>query len=256
METPASIPNKHRIVCCIGDIHGHITKLQNLWSKYPKQTHVFLSGNHDLAFAGFLGVLPEPANGSKFSDTWSEYQMYEEKEGWYKEEGCERMHVQARKWGGKMSGFDSKGNAFMGSVYDAGPTFQSYGVPHGSRPDLIEAVPPEHKKFLAGLVWVRQDNVWVETEEGMKQVKLIAVHAGLEKNRGVEEQVAYLKARDTSIPKDLTNAPTILVSGHHGKLHTQGLGLIIDESGGQEHNPIAAIVLPSMTIVRDTHLLN
>lgn len=38
-------------------------------------------------------------------------------------------------------------------------------------------------------------------EEGIKQCKLIAVHAGLEKNRGLEEQLKYLKARDTRIPK-------------------------------------------------------
>uniref|UniRef100_A0A165YUN8 Calcineurin-like phosphoesterase domain-containing protein n=1 Tax=Daucus carota subsp. sativus TaxID=79200 RepID=A0A165YUN8_DAUCS len=286
MENPACKPNTHRIVCCIGDIHGHIDKLQSLWSnletqidpshfqsaliiflgdycdrgpntskvldflislpsKYPKQTHVFLCGNHDFAFAGFLGVLPEPADGSKFSDTWSGFEMNEAREGWYKEEGYERMHVQSRKWGGKKSGFTGK--------------------------DLMKAVPPEHKKFLADLVWVHEEeNVGIETAEGITEYKLIAVHAGLEKKRGVEEQLRYLKARDTSIPKvealsgrenvwdmpeDLSNAATIVVSGHHGKLHSQGLRLIIDESGGREYNPMAAIVLPSMTIVRDTHVL-
>ena len=43
-----------------------------------------------------------------------------------------------------------------------------------------------------------------------------------------------------------------MVSGHHGKLHIDGLRLIIDEGGGLEANPIAAIVLPSMNIVRST----
>lgn len=42
------------------------------------------------------------------------------------------------------------------------------------------------------------------------------------------------------------------MSGHHGKLHIEGLRLIIDEGGGLEANPIAAIVLPSMKLVRDT----
>ena len=45
--------------------------------------------------------------------------------------------------------------------------------------------------------------------------------------------------------------PTIVVSGHHGKLHIEGLRLIIDEGGGLEQNPVAAIILPSMRIVRD-----
>uniref|UniRef100_A0A165YUQ7 Calcineurin-like phosphoesterase domain-containing protein n=1 Tax=Daucus carota subsp. sativus TaxID=79200 RepID=A0A165YUQ7_DAUCS len=277
--------NKQRVVCCIGDIHGHIVKLQNLWSnlesqidstdfqsaliiflgdycdrgfdtpkvldflislpsKYPKQTHVYLCGNHDLAFAAFLGILPAPVDGSKFSATWSE------------------------RWAGRISGFNpAKNTDFKGSLYDAAPTFESYGVPHGSA-DLIKAVPAEHKKFLADLVWVHEeDNVCIETQEGFKFCKLIAVHAGLGKKRGVEEQLTYLRARDTRIPrvdalsgrKDVWEMPeelmkdsTIVVSGHHGKLYTEGLRLIIDESGELEHNPIAALVLPSMTIIRDT----
>lgn len=167
-------PTEPRTVCCIGDIHGHITKLQSLWSnlqaqigpsdfhsaliiflgdycdrgnntaqvldflislpsKYPQQTHVFLSGNHDLAFAGFVGALPAPAGGAHFSDTWSEYEGNEEREGWYKELEYERMHVQSRRWAGKMSGLGPVSKSeYKGSIYDAGPTFESYGVPHGS----------------------------------------------------------------------------------------------------------------------------
>lgn len=52
--------------------------------------------------------------------------------------------------------------------------------------------------------------------------------------------------------QELTDPPTIVVSGHHGKLHIDGLRLIIDEGGGLENNPVAAIILPSMMIVRDT----
>ena len=35
----------------------------------------------------------------------------------------------------------------------------------------------------------------------MQNCKLIAVHAGLEKGKGVKEQLDYLKAKDTRIPK-------------------------------------------------------
>lgn len=52
--------------------------------------------------------------------------------------------------------------------------------------------------------------------------------------------------------QELTEKPVIVVSGHHGKLHVEGGRLIIDEGGGYEHKPVAAIVLPSMKIVRDT----
>ncbi|OWM82512.1 tyrosine-protein phosphatase RLPH2-like [Punica granatum] len=301
---------KPRTVCCIGDVHGYISKLQSLWSnlearippsdfdsaliiflgdycdrgpdtrrvidflislptRYPRQKHVFLAGNHDFAFAAFVGAIPPPPDGSDFRDGWKEYEMSEEREGWYRGEGYERMHLQGRRWAGKITvRFNTvKGTEYKGSIYDAGPTFESYGVPHGSA-DLVRAVPEEHKKFLADLVWVHEeDNVCIKTPDGIKSCRLIAVHAGLLKEKKVEEQLRSLKAKDTQIPKvealsgrktvwdmpeELTNPPTIVVSGHHGKLHIDGLRLIIDEGGGLENNPVAAIILPSLTIVRDT----
>lgn len=169
-----------RIVCCIGDIHGFITKLQNLWSnlekeidpslfqsatiiflgdycdrgpntrevidfliqlpsRYPNQKHVFLSGNHDFAFSAFLGVLPPPPGGSQFCDTWKQFEASEDREGWYKGDGYENMHLQGRRWAGfiKVKHNTAKGIDYMGSIYDAAPTFQSYGVPHGSSGMLL-----------------------------------------------------------------------------------------------------------------------
>ncbi|KAK6139991.1 hypothetical protein DH2020_026265 [Rehmannia glutinosa] len=279
MTDPNFTP-KPRVVCCVGDIHGYITKLQNLWSnlettigpsdfqtaliiflgdycdrgphtnkvldflislpsKYPNQSHVFLCGNHDLAFAAFLGLLPSPSDGSDLSETWKEYEMNEEREGWYKGEGYENMHLQGRRWAGRMTGFNhAKNTEYKGSIYDARPTFESYGVPHGS--------------------------------PGLQNCKLIAVHAGLEKGKGVEEQLNYLKAKDTRIPKieplsgrknvwnipeELSKTPTIVVSGHHGKVHIEDFRFIIDLGGGLESNPVAAIVLPSKKMVLDTDRL-
>ncbi|GAV87412.1 Metallophos domain-containing protein [Cephalotus follicularis] len=302
-------PNpKPKTVICIGDIHGYITKLQNLWtnlesyidplafqsaliiflgdycdrgpntnqvlhflislpSKYPNQTHVFLSGNHDFAFAAFLGVLPGDA--ASFREGWKEHEEHEEREGWFKGDGYESMHLQGRRWAGRIkTKFNAvRGTEYKGSIYDAGPTFESYGVPHGSA-DLVKAVPDDHKKFLADLVWVHlEDDVCVETKEEIRYCKLIAVHAGLEEGKSVEEQLKSLKQRDTRVPKvvalsgrknvwdmpkELAENPTLVVSGHHGKLHIDGLRLIIDEGGGLENNPVAAIVLPSMKIIRDT----
>lgn len=178
------------------------------------------------------------------------------------------MHLQGRRWAGKIAvKFNTaKGTDYKGSIYDAGTTFESYGVPHGSS-DLMKAVPDDHKKFLSNLVWIHEeDNVSIETENGLKSCKLIAVHGGLVKGQDVEEQIKYLKEKDTRIPKveplsgrksvwdipeELTKSQTIVVSGHHGKLHVDGLRLIIDEGGGMEQNPVAAIVLPSKRIVRD-----
>ncbi|KAF3435696.1 hypothetical protein FNV43_RR22788 [Rhamnella rubrinervis] len=48
------------------ETHKVIDFLISLPSAYPHQKHVFLSGNHDLAFAAFVGVLPLPPDGSKF----------------------------------------------------------------------------------------------------------------------------------------------------------------------------------------------
>ncbi|KAG9134626.1 hypothetical protein Leryth_000952 [Lithospermum erythrorhizon] len=310
-----SEPSNPRVVCCIGDIHGHIDKLQNLWTNletqigqphfqtsliiflgdycdrgpstkkvldflvslpqnYPKQSHVFLCGNHDLAFGAFLGLLPSPKDGSLFKDTWREFEMSEVREGWYRDEGYENMHLQGRRWAGKITVKENtiKGTEYLGSIYDAGPTFESYGVQHGSS-DLMRAVPDEHKRFLADLVWIHEeDNVPIETEGGIKTCKLIAVHGGLEKRKSVQEQLETLKTKDTRIPKvealsgrksvwdipeELSETSTIVVSGHHGKLHMDGLRLVIDEGGGLKSNPIAAVVLPSKKIVRDTdNLMN
>lgn len=51
------------------------------------------------------------------------------------------------------------------------------------------------------LLILLQDDVRVETEEGLKRCKLIAVHAGLEKGDSVEEQLKLLRSKDTSISK-------------------------------------------------------
>ncbi|KAK7278631.1 hypothetical protein RJT34_23665 [Clitoria ternatea] len=52
--------------------------------RYPRQKHVFISGNHDFAFAAFLRLLPPPPDGSPFSEGWKEYEASEDREGWYK----------------------------------------------------------------------------------------------------------------------------------------------------------------------------
>lgn len=144
-----------------------------------------------------MGALPPAPDGSHPRDTWAEFEANEEREGWFKGEGHAAMHVQGRRWGGciKDRWNAKKGMPYKGSIYDAGPTFESYGVPHGSagefwieflddflywlwllvslssKPnsnyfllivsmgsaDLAKAVPDHHKKFLADLVWVHEE---------------------------------------------------------------------------------------------------
>lgn len=157
-----------------------------------------------------------------------------------------------------------------------------------------------HVVIVIILLILLQDDVCIETEEGLTHCKLIAVHAGLETKNNVEEQLKLLRDKDTSIPRiqpltgrktvwgipqvkktlkepnfvlrscsllkslcmtlfalehtlqELDDKKTIVVSGHHGKLHIDGLRLIIDEGGGYTDTPLAAIVLPSKKIIRDT----
>nr|GEV49489.1 retrovirus-related Pol polyprotein from transposon TNT 1-94 [Tanacetum cinerariifolium] len=99
-------------------------------------------------------------------------------EGWYKGPGYETMHVQGRRWGGE---YKVKYHVSNSSVYSSRSTFTSYGFPHGSH-DFIKAFPNEHKKFLANMAWIHEEeDVCINTNEGTKLCKLIAVHAGLEK---------------------------------------------------------------------------
>ncbi|KAF7036218.1 hypothetical protein CFC21_046947 [Triticum aestivum] len=238
-------------------------------ARHPAQRHVFLCGNHDLAFAAFVGALPPPPDGSPFAATWDQYIDNEAHEGWFRGPGHEDMHVQGRRWGGviKERWNPKKGLPYKGSIYDAQPTFESYGVAHGS-PDLMKAVPEEHKKFLHDLVWVHEEeDVRIDTDGGQILCKLIAVHAGLEKSLDLNEQLRVLRTRDTRVPKvqmlsgrqdvwnipqDLAGKQTIVVSGHHGKLHVDGLRFIIDEGGGYADKPIAAVVFPSKEVIRST----
>jgi len=130
---PEKMVEAKRVTICVGDIHGHLDRLRNLWRnlelklgspafqsatviflgdyndrgpdtkgvldflcglplRFPQQRHVFLAGNHDFAFAAFLGVLPP--SDIQFSSTWEEFQHNEEREGWWTGPGQEDIHLQ------------------------------------------------------------------------------------------------------------------------------------------------------------------
>ncbi|CAK9860166.1 unnamed protein product [Sphagnum jensenii] len=299
--------NSGKLTICVGDIHGHADRLYKLWHnlevtiedfhkctviflgdycdrglqtaqvldflislprRYPQQKHVFLCGNHDLAFAAFVGALPDAPDGFQFKSTWAEFERSQEKEGWWSGDGEEDVHVQGRRWGGRIKiAFNAvKGVFYQGSIYDAEPTFTSYGVAHGDRAGLLAAMPESHREFLRNLVWVHEQGDDTGDPKTSYR-KLIAVHAGLESSKPVEPQLQSLRNRDVTAPrveplagrKNVWNTPpelaekgVLVVSGHHARLYTdEKLRLIIDESGGLDL-PIAAIILPSRVIVRDT----
>ena len=56
------------------------------------------------------------------------------------------------------------------------------------------------------------------------------------------------------VPEELEEKGVVLVSGHHGTLKVdQKHRLIVDESGGKDFLPLAAIVLPKRIVVRDSN---
>ncbi|BBN06935.1 hypothetical protein MPTK1_3g25130 [Marchantia polymorpha subsp. ruderalis] len=300
-----------RVTICIGDIHGHVEKLERLWRNlelrlgaeefggctviflgdyndrghqprgvidflislrkaYPQQKQVFLCGNHDFAFMACLGILPRPPAGFSYSSTWTKYLQNEKMEGWWQGEGQDDIHLQGRRWAGNIGirMNPAKGILYKGSTYDAAVTFESYGVAHGDRAGLIAAVPEHHKQFLRNLSWVHEEDGAGETgDPATSYSRIIAVHAGLESTKSVEDQLRPLLEKDSTIarleplygrknvlkiPQELADERVMLVSGHHGCLILDGLRLIIDEGGGMPNNPIAAVILPSRIIVRDT----
>ncbi|PPR97823.1 hypothetical protein GOBAR_AA22845 [Gossypium barbadense] len=147
--------NKLRTVICVGDIHGYLTKLLNLWSNLQSQidpdsfntaTIIFLGdycdrGPDTRKVIEFLISLPKRYPNQKHfeaKETWKEYAENEEIEGWYKGEGYEKMHLQGRIWGGWFDvaqGIDCKG-AFS----DAAPTFGSLWSSHGSSVEILEGM--------------------------------------------------------------------------------------------------------------------
>nr|GEZ53281.1 metallophos domain-containing protein [Tanacetum cinerariifolium] len=64
----------------------------------------------------------------------------------------------------------------------------------------------------------------------------------------VVSMILHVLAHFQSSHKEPAKHETILVSGHHEKLHIEGLRFIIVEGHGLEINTLAAIMLPSMKI--------
>ncbi|KAG0490718.1 hypothetical protein HPP92_007581 [Vanilla planifolia] len=152
--------------------------LSSLPSRYPNQSHVFLCGNHDFAFAAFVGALPQPPDGSPMSATWAEFEHNKDREGWFRR-GYERMHVR-------------EGDGVDSSVIS--------GISKEHALTRVYLRCPTTLSLMAFLMDLK-DSVWIDHSEGRICCKLIAVHAGLEKSKSVDEQLKFLKAKDTSIPK-------------------------------------------------------
>jgi len=237
------------------DSQGTLDFLTSLDKAHPRQTHVFLAGNHDFSMAAFLGLLPPlPADLLPFSfkRTWEHEIPYRdwEKASWWKGESqiLDNMHLQGRRWGGGWNGR---------SVYNSESTFKSYGVNHGDRQGLLDNMPEAHTIFLSKLEWVHDTTL----SNGARAVSL---HAGLLPNISLNAQLKKLQVKDyrnshiewisgrdnvLHMHPELQGTDAYLISGHHGFTHLDGRRFVIDESGGHAHKPIAALVLPEEQII-------
>lgn len=230
----------------------------------------FLAGNHDLAMAMFLGL--HPMNASQAAKTWKGDKelnfppfIPRRREGsLWKGVGAETMHLQGLRWGGSAEAPEK--NPFQSSS-----TFASYGVKHGDRQALLDALPAAHLAFLQAL------EPWYSLSLGQEHhpyKTLLAIHAGLEipgKNSmlrvvpDVDQQLEELRdgsalalpwieqlqgrGNTRATPDELQESQTLLVSGHHGilDLDSDWRWIIDHGSGGR---PLAAVLLPDQLVLK------
>ena len=274
---------------CVGDLHGRLTRTLALWinaSVYfgPWFEHmdvIFLgdfcdrgedtrgvlsfliwlqrtrvgpthciAGNHDFAMSSFLRVFPEadcPDHKSTFT-SWHGERLFTDPSPQRAHEG---MHLQGQRWGATLPSAND-------SVFEAAATFASYGCTFPDRAALLAALPPAHVQFLRTLPWL--------VDLRFTFARVIALHAGLENNQDVDPQLDLARTRncDSAFVEviagrrrcrdahpDLEGTDVVEVSGHFGFLdisHTRRC--IVDEGGGRDGCPLAALVLPSRAILR------
>lgn len=140
------------------------------------------------------------------------------------------------------------------AYYSPEPTFESYGVEAGNLPGLHQAMPEEHKDFLASLPWAAH------------HPENLIVHAGLTCNGPYEAQLEQLEQRDfsldappwlcdhnlasTPVPAD---CPKTVISGHVPLPEPLIIEkrILIDTSGGMG-DTLSAILMPERTVIRHT----
>lgn len=294
-------------VVLIGDVHGHVAKLRSLWrelevslgierfsrsrvlllgdlcdrgpdtagvlnflsqdvpERFPEMEVRILAGNHDLGLVTFLNLIPIQGG-----DAPEGYDARRPEPPLWGDNDV-GMHLQGRRWGASPSPSTSttNENQVIVNAFESETTFASYGVEPGDRDGLLAAMPDAHKKLLESLEFIVELNdVTDDTHPEVR--RLIAVHAGLESTRSVDEQVASLREKtvneqwvealqgrrnvielpgteSTGLPSDV-----LVVSGHHGVLRLDGRRLIIDSCAGHVERSLKAVVLPERLVVEST----
>ena len=278
----------------IGDIHGRAAELERLWQnlqhtvgdvvfdklnvvflgdycdrgpdtrrvidfilsskdRRPDQTHIYLCGNHDFGLQAFLRI-GTPFAFTDLGITQKGFRPRDPAEPIYSGPGCDKMHIQGRRWGG-----------FAGSAahnaFDAAPTFRSYGAALGDREALLEAMPRHHQHFFSSLQWVAE----IQSPVG----NIMAVHAGFEENNiatqlqrlkekwawsafveplagrsNVLKMPSYFKEPVLQEP-GAQPIPQFLISGHHGFVQLNGRRLVVD---GSSEGKVTALLLNAQPV--------
>ena len=135
--------------------------------------------------------------------------------------------------------------------YDPRTTFESYGVAGGDLNGLRQAVPDEHKRFIADLPWC------------VEHPDYLFVHAGLLPDQAYSEQINALRARDFArnrppwlCDRDLDDSPlppgcgVTVVSGHKRKSEVifRDQRILLDTTGGIG-GKLSAVLLPEREVV-------
>ena len=238
------------------DTSKALSFIVDLPSRYPQMKVHVLAGNHDLAFATFLGLLP--ITGGDVPDGWTndrraEPPLWQDNNGGDVHVG---MHLQGRRWGGSGVG---KENAFESEA-----TFISYGVEPGDRDGLLAALPDSHKSLLSSMQFVVELD-GVMDEHNPEVDRIVAVHAGLESNVPLDDQLLALRSRtiDRAWLEPLQGRANVLetppesacnvliVSGHHGMIKLDSNRIILDGCAGHHDRPLTAVVFPERQLVVD-----
>lgn len=209
-------------IICISDIHGHISKLEDLWTKLeeflgPKKlqeaTLIFLGdycdrGPHTKDVLDWLVALKEQREQTALGKTIFLAGNHDFAFGAFL--GCPPLnckddfdldstinpHGQEMYWKGKVDGgmhYQGRRWAGAANIYETIPSFASYGVKNDftlkSRNELLSKVPQAHKDFLQSLLWVHDQPL------SFSPGRLICVHAGLVTALPLEPQMTSLKNR-------------------------------------------------------------
>ncbi|CAK9033631.1 Tyrosine-protein phosphatase RLPH2 (Protein RHIZOBIALE-LIKE PHOSPHATASE 2), partial [Durusdinium trenchii] len=210
-------------LCFVGDLHGHVGKLERLWERLPAAV------GGDEAFAQlnvvFLGDYVDKGPDPRGTVDWLlelRHRFPQQRHVFlsgnhdfalsaflgllpgpvgdlsatWREHPEAVLPDEAMYDGPHHETMHLQGRTYASqpfSVFESKSTFDSYGVDYADRQALLKAMPPAHKEFFRDLDYI------AELRSSVGDV--VAVHAGLEEQAdgGLPDAVSLLRARDPQL---------------------------------------------------------